>query len=283
MPAPMITRVLGGVGNAWRLALAAGWTLLVLSGSQAAAQAGDIKAPIDTSVFALPDEDADADASPPLPSPSLAFKPLTQADLPPANPLIGSLPRLSVAFSRDWRAGRNEYRAIVEREALAFGVPPSLVDAVMSVESRYNPASIGMDGEIGLMQIMPPTARMLGFTGTLGELAAPEINVHYGVKYLAGAWRLAGGDLCTAAMKYRAGHGETRFSVLSVEYCNRVRNHLAAHGVPVTGSVPQPTFGSRSGTRPRGQSKSGGSTVNFVALNVRLRALTERRISHASN
>ena len=165
-------------------------------------------------------------------------------------------------------------------------MPPALVDAVMSVESRYNPASIGMDGEIGLMQVMPPTARMLGFTGTLSELAAPEVNIRYGAKYLAGAWRLAGGDLCTAAMKYRAGHGETRFSFLSVEYCLRVRGHLAAQGVPVTGSVPQPTFGNRTGgggAQPRGRSIAGASTINFAVLNTRLRALTDRKTLQASN
>jgi len=297
MPAPMIKQAPCGAGSGWRLASAAAWLLLLVSGGQVVAQPVDTKtpidtrAPIDTSVFVLPDDDAEADASPPLPSEPLVAKPLTSADLPPANPLfgrlprLGSLPRVSVAFSRDWRAGRNEYRAIVEREALAHGVPPSLVDAVMSVESRYNPASIGMDGEIGLMQVMPPTARMLGFTGTLAELAVPEVNIRYGAKYLAGAWRLAGGDLCTAAMKYRAGHGETRFSFLSVDYCIRVRGHLAAQGVPVTGSVPQPTFGSssRGGAQPRGRSISGPSTINFVALNTRLRALTDRRTPHASN
>ena len=126
-------------------------------------------------------------------------------------------------FGRDWRAGRAEYRPLIERESLAFGLPPALVDAVMAVESRYNPGVVGMDGEVGLMQVMLPTARMMGFAGTPAELATPEINVHYGVRYLAGAWRRANGDLCTAAMKYRAGHGETRFSHLSVEYCTRVR------------------------------------------------------------
>jgi soluble lytic murein transglycosylase-like protein len=266
--------------------------LLFMSGNQVAAQAVDAKAAIDISVFTLPDEEGDVDVSEPSLQPPI-LKALTPADLPPSNPLVGSFPRTvasfprtSVAFSRDWRAGRNEYRELVEREARAFGLPPALVDAIMAVESRYNPASIGLDGEIGLMQVMPPTARMLGFSGSLAELAAPEINVHYGTKYLAGAWRLAGGDLCTAAMKYRAGHGETRFSFLSVDYCLRVRSHLAANGVAVSGPVPQPTFGRSSGSSgapSRGRSISGSGTVNFAALNTRLRALTDRKTPNASN
>ena len=46
--------------------------------------------------------------------------------------------------------------------------------------------------------------------------------------YLAKAWRLAGGDLCRALMKYRAGHGEEIMSARSRIYCNRARNRLVA-------------------------------------------------------
>jgi hypothetical protein len=126
------------------------------------------------------------------------------------------------------------------------------------------------------MQVMPATARMLGFTGTEAQLAVPEINIHYGTKYLAGAWRLAQGDLCTTVMKYRAGHGETRFSFRSVDYCVRVRNHLSARGVTVHGAVPQPTFGARSDERVRSRPLARSTAGNFAALNARLRELTEK-------
>lgn len=227
------------------------------------------------------DGDADVDELRPLALTPPAVRPLTPADLPPPNVFaaISFMRGASVNFGRDWRAGRDEYRADIEREALAVGLPPALLDAVMAVESRYNPTVVGMDGEIGLMQVMPATARMLGFTGTQAQLAEPEINIHYGAKYLAGAWRLAGRDLCTAAMKYRAGHGETRFSFRSVDYCVRVRNHLVARGVAVTGEVPRPTFGTQAGSGARGRSPSRISatgTVNLAALNARLRAVTDR-------
>lgn len=283
MPARITIRAICGAGTGRRSGAVAVYVLLFLSG-QAGAQPGDGLATVDTSVFILPDDAADVAASSLPPAEPLPPKPLTSVDLPPSNPLVGVFPRTSIAFGRDWQAGRNEYRAIIERESRTFGVPPAIVDAVMAVESRYNSASIGLDGEIGLMQVMLPTARMLGFGGTPAELAIPEINVHYGAKYLAGAWRLAGGDLCTAAMKYRAGHGETRFSLLSVDYCVRVRGHLAAQGVAVSGSVPQPTLGSRSDAHPRGgRSISGRGSVNFAALNSQLRALTDRRTSRDSN
>jgi soluble lytic murein transglycosylase-like protein len=144
--------------------------------------------------------------------------------------------------------GRARYRALIEKETAHVSLSPEIAEAVMAVESGYDPGAVGSSGEIGLMQVLPSTARMLGFTGAPTDLAAPEINIHYGVTYLAQAWRLAGGDLCTAVMKYRAGHGETRFSTLSVDYCLAVRAKLAARGYPVTGAVPVATFGGAPGS-----------------------------------
>ncbi len=159
----------------------------------------------------------------------------------------------------------------------------------MRTESGYRAGARGAAGEIGLMQVMPPTARLLGFTGTLEELADPETNITLGVRYLAEAWRLAKGDICTAAMKYRAGHNETRFSVLSVRYCERVRAHLASVGYEVTGLVPEPTFGFRAdttrmgiaiGTQQAARRLASGrklkSRVGWAAHDARMKALVAR-------
>jgi hypothetical protein len=105
-----------------------------------------------------------------------------------------------------------------------------LVDAVIKVESDYRPDTIGTAGEIGLMQVRPSTARLLGFGGTDRELAEPATNIRLGVTYLAKAWSLAHGDLCRALMKYRAGHGEEQMTPLSVKYCRRAHEHLSVQG-----------------------------------------------------
>lgn len=213
------------------------------------------------------------------------------ADLPPSSPLKGALPAaaalppaLAVALAP---SGSN--RALVRLEAMNAGLPPEIADAVTEVESGYHAETIGAAGEIGLMQVMPATARMLGFTGSAEELATPANNIHYGVTYLAQAWRLAGGDICTATMKYRAGHGETRFSWRSVDYCLRVRAKLAARGYRVTGTVPVATFGEASwpgagggssGGGRRGRTRGiGGRGPDFASLNAKLSAVTE--LSHA--
>jgi Transglycosylase SLT domain len=180
------------------------------------------------------------------------------------------------------------YRSLIEKEAALNGLAPEIAEAVMAVESGYNPSVIGGAGEIGLMQILPSTARMLGFSGTSADLAEPTTNIHYGVTYLAQAWRLAGGDLCTAVMKYRAGHGETRFSFLSVNYCLAVRGKLIARGVRVTGTVPVATFGEPArggigggGCGRRCTSIARAGHVNFAALNNQLSALVvQARAGH---
>ena len=170
----------------------------------------------------------------------------------------------------------SSYRALIDKEAAGTGLAPEIADAVMAVESGYNPNAIGSVGEIGLMQILPSTARMLGFVGSNADLAVPATNIHYGVTYLAQAWRLAGGDLCTAVMKYRAGHGETRFSYLSVDYCLAVRSKLIARGFRVTGTVPVATFGEPGGLAGCRRKCLGSGRighVNLAALNTTLAAL----------
>ncbi|MBR0959226.1 transglycosylase SLT domain-containing protein [Bradyrhizobium japonicum] len=133
-------------------------------------------------------------------------------------------------------SSRAVIRKIIERETANTDLPADIAEAVVFVESGYNPAVIGSVGEIGLMQVRPETAAMLGFRGSNAELAEPDINIHYGVLYLSRAWRLAGGDLCRALMKYRAGHGEEEMTARSQVYCNRARNRLAAMNASPVGT-----------------------------------------------
>lgn len=121
------------------------------------------------------------------------------------------------------KGARATYLSIIQREAASAGLPVQIADAVVQIESGYNPSVIGGVGEIGLMQVRPATAAMLGFKGSPAELAQPEVNIRYGVRYLAEAWRLSNGDLCRALMKYRAGHGSETMSPLSVTYCSRAQ------------------------------------------------------------
>ncbi len=179
----------------------------------------------------------------------LASGPGSAELLPPARPELLDLPLppdvpVLSGLSFLLPAGRSLYFPMVAAEANGRELPAEVADAVMRVESGYNPNAVGGAGERGLMQVMPATAALLGHRGSLDELADPATNIRLGVRYLAVAWRLAGGDLCRALMKYRAGHNEERMSALSVEYCRRAKAHLAAIGSPLgAGALPARDFG----------------------------------------
>ncbi|NMG41485.1 transglycosylase SLT domain-containing protein [Chelativorans sp. ZYF759] len=119
------------------------------------------------------------------------------------------------------------YAEIISRHAQRLGVPEGLAHAVIQVESNYRASARGQAGEIGLMQIKPATARGIGFSGNTQALFDPETNIRYGMKYLAQARQLAGGDLCGTILRYNAGHGATRMNRISSNYCNRVQRIMA--------------------------------------------------------
>lgn len=119
-------------------------------------------------------------------------------------------------------------KAKIDRVAKEMGVPPALARAVVHVESRFNPRVTGRAGEIGLMQIKLQTARGMGYSGSRQALYDPETNIRYGMKYLAKAYELAGGDLCGTILRYNAGHYARRMSAGPQRYCNRVRQIMGA-------------------------------------------------------
>jgi soluble lytic murein transglycosylase-like protein len=121
------------------------------------------------------------------------------------------------------------YGTIVARYAASYGIPASLAHAVIKVESNYRPGARGKAGEIGLMQIKPATARMMGYTGSVKGLFNPETNIKYGMKYLAKAHSLGGGTTCGTILKYNAGHAAKRMNPVSSAYCGKVKQHLAAN------------------------------------------------------
>jgi soluble lytic murein transglycosylase-like protein len=117
-------------------------------------------------------------------------------------------------------------RSLIARHASANGIPTSLADAVVSVESRYNPHARN-GANIGLMQISLPTARSLGYGGPAAGLADAETNLTYGVRYLAQAYRLADGDTCRTILKYQGGHRAVTMTTAARSYCDKVRMHAA--------------------------------------------------------
>lgn len=116
----------------------------------------------------------------------------------------------------------NHYSDIISKYAKQNGVSVDLATAVVQIESNFNPRMRGTHGEVGLMQVKPATARMMGYSGTVKGLFDPDTNIRIGMKYLAMAQTLGGGETCNTILKYNAGHGATRMNPISKRYCGKV-------------------------------------------------------------
>lgn len=94
---------------------------------------------------------------------------------------------------------------MIARQARAHGVTESFIHRTVMRESGYNPRLVHHRC-YGLMQIKYATARGMGYRGDPRGLLDPEINLTYGVPYLANAYRLAGGDESRATALFRRGY-----------------------------------------------------------------------------
>jgi hypothetical protein len=73
--------------------------------------------------------------------------------------------------------------AMIDAAAAAEGILSDLARALVRVESNFDPQTVGADGEIGLTQIKPQTARGLGFPGSSRALFDPAINLKWGLRH----------------------------------------------------------------------------------------------------
>jgi len=97
------------------------------------------------------------------------------------------------------------YDGLIAAQASANGVPASLVERVIRRESGGNARAVSA-GNFGLMQIRLGTARAMGYTGSAAGLLDPATNMTYAVRYLAGAYRAAGGNESRAVALYARGY-----------------------------------------------------------------------------
>jgi soluble lytic murein transglycosylase len=104
-----------------------------------------------------------------------------------------------------------EYEHIIRGHAANHDLDPALLAAVVYVESRFDPNAESPAGAIGLMQLLPETAKGIALrTGgerfVVADLRDPEINVRYGSWYLDHL-RARYGDMTTVLAAYHAGQG----------------------------------------------------------------------------
>jgi len=159
--------------------------------------------------------------------------------------------------------GRDDVKAMVVKIAVEEGLDPRLALAVAMQESRFNQGSVSPKGALGVMQLMPGTAR-----GLKVDPKSLDGNIRGGVRYLMQQLQKFGGDVEKALGAYNAGPGAvTSGRYLKIaetrDYITKVGGYYGAlAGQPVATSTTQPGVKPAPG-KPGGKppAKPGGSKV----------------------
>ena len=105
--------------------------------------------------------------------------------------------------SLDWTSGSSAIDQLIRNNADRFGIDPYLVFLVIEKESRFRTRAVSPKGAMGLMQLMPGTARRLGVRRPFD----PADNIRGGTQYMRELMNMFGGKVELVLASYNAGEG----------------------------------------------------------------------------
>lgn len=147
----------------------------------------------------------------PVPPPSPAVMAKARSAAAEVTNFVATRPRGNPASSnpnytglaRGYRVSSKEIDEAIAQAAQKNGVNANLVRAIIQQESNFNPTAVSNKGAMGLMQLMPGTARQLGVTNPFD----PQQNVDAGVRHLKQLLVTFKGDVPLSLAAYNAGEG----------------------------------------------------------------------------
>lgn len=153
------------------------------------------------------------------------------------------------------------YKAVsplLKEASLKHGIDYSLLKALITAESGFNPDAVSPKGAVGLMQLIPPTAERYGVSSSKGvtieaKLTDPKVNIRAGARYLADLIKMFPGRLELAIAAYNAGEGAVQRAGNKIPNYPETQNYVKTvmqlyNGLGLTlGKTPKPVVTAPNG------------------------------------
>ncbi|MBR1741516.1 MAG: lytic transglycosylase domain-containing protein [Lachnospiraceae bacterium] len=120
---------------------------------------------------------------------------------------------------------KTKYDTYFKEAAEKYGVSESLLKAIAKAESDFSPNEVSSAGAIGIMQLMPETAKSLGVTDPYD----PRQNILGGAKCIAQKLKEFNGDIRLALAAYNAGSGAVKRNGGVPSYCTKYVNRVISY------------------------------------------------------